>query len=359
MRIRALMVILLAVGLVGCSQTGRPTSKNRAGSSPVPMSVTARIRNVYPAEVEFARGSIWVLAGVNGPNEMTPVVRIDPDSNRVIARIDPGNGYISGGGWQMADDPTGLWIVMPTMSNPPDAFGPGPVPKDIQTVYTAGHRIRADLNNEAVAGGLALIDPATNRVRRRIMFLDWTPTSVVSTTAGLWIAAGDRSGGILALMDPRTGVFRSVRAANDGMLRTGFGSLWMSDGGRLHRLDPTTGRVTAVFDSGNVRDLGIGPDAVWITTDRQVIRIDPATNRIVARIDLPDAWGIAADGRGVVATSFRTHQLVRIDPARNEIRDRIDLGVPDPGNPVTTEIALTAESAWVVNGAELVRVALS
>jgi hypothetical protein len=322
------------------------------------MRVSARIPNVYPYEVEFTRGSIWVLAGVNGPDSKVPVVRIDPTSKRVIARIDPGNGYISGGGWQMADDPTGLWIVMPTMSNAPDGFGPGPVPKDIQTVYRGGRRVQADLNRESIAGGLALIDPDTNKVRRRIMFLDWTPTSVVSTPAGLWIVAGDTSGAVLALMEPKTNVFRSIHRASEGTLRVGFGSVWGSVDGGVQRLDSRTGRALASFDTGDARHVAIGPDAVWVTTNSEVIRIDPTINRIVARISLPDAWGIAADGGAVVATVFRSHQLVRIDPARDVIVDLIDLGQPDPVNPVTTEIALTPGSAWVVNGTELDLVAL-
>src|SRR5437016_7825761 len=164
MRARSIVAFLLAIVVAGCTQTSKPTASGRSEASLMPMSISARIRNVYASEVDFARGSIWVLAGVDGPAEKTPVVRIDPDSNRVIARIDPGNGYISGDGWQMADDPTGLWIVMPTMSNPPDGFDPGPVPKDIQTVFRGGLRIRADLNRESVAGGLASIDPGTNKV---------------------------------------------------------------------------------------------------------------------------------------------------------------------------------------------------
>src|SRR5436305_841224 len=169
-----------------------------------------------------------------------PLVRIDPASNKVIAGIDPGNGHISGGGWQMADDPTGLWIVMPTMSNAPDGFGPGPVPKDIQTVYRGGRRIRADLNRESVAGGLALIDPDTNKVLRRIMFLDWTPTSLVSTSAGLWIVANDRSGAVFALMNTRTSTFRLIQPIGYDTLHVGFGSLWAGGNGGVHRLDSTT-----------------------------------------------------------------------------------------------------------------------
>ena len=322
------------------------------------MRVAERIPNVYPQEVEFARGSIWVLAGVNGPDSKTPIVRIDPKSKKIIARIDPGNGYISGGAWQMADDPTGLWIVMPTMSNPPDGFDPGPVPKDIQTVYKGGRRTRADLNQESIAGGLALIEPNTNKVLRRVMFLDWTPTSLVSTPAGLWIVVGDRSGEVLARMDTKTGVFHVILRASEGALRPGFGSIWGSAEGAVHRLDSATGKVLAAINTGTPRDLAIGPDAVWVTTDKQVIRIDPATNRISARINLADGWGIAADGRSVVVALFRGHQLVRIDPARNVVVDRVDLEEPDPVNPITTEVTIADGSAWVVNGTELVRIAL-
>jgi DNA-binding beta-propeller fold protein YncE len=322
------------------------------------MRASARIPNVYPQEVGFTRGSVWVLVGVNGPVERVPVLRIDPTSNKVIAGIETSNGRISGGGWQLADDPTGLWIVIPTMSNPGDG-DPGPVRKDIQTVYRGGLRMRADLNRESIAGGLALIDPDTNKVLRRIMFLDWTPTSVVSSPDGLWIGAGDRSGAVLALMEPKTGVFHSIRRTSESTLRSGFGSLWASYSGGVHRLDSITGKVLTAFDTGTPRDLAIGPDAVWVTTHDQVIRIDPVTNQIVARISLPDAWGIAADGQGVVATLFLGHRLVRIDPALNSVVDTIDLGRPDPGNPVTTEVALTPGSAWVVNGIDLVRVSLT
>jgi DNA-binding beta-propeller fold protein YncE len=356
MRTRALVAVVLALALAACTESSGPS---RVASPALfkPMRVSARIPNVYPQEVEFTRGSIWVLAGVNGPVEQIPVVRIDPTSNKVIARIETSNGRLSGGGWQMADDPTGLWIVIPTMSNPGDG-DPTPVPKDIQTAYRGGRRIRADLNHESIAGGLALINPDTNKVLRRVIFLDWTPTSLVSTPTGLWIVVGDRSGAVLTLMDTKTGVFHVIRRAREGMLRSGFGSVWGSAEGGVHRLDPMIGKVLTAFNTGTPRDLAIGPDAVWVTTDKQVIRIDPATNRIVARINLVGSWGIAADGRSVVVTLFRNHQLVRIDPARNAVVDRVDLGAPDPVNPITTEVTVADGSAWVVNGTELVRVAL-
>jgi DNA-binding beta-propeller fold protein YncE len=354
-RARLIVLVLPVMALSACTGSSLHAGRPQPVSSP--MRIVARIRHVSPQEVEFARGSIWVLAGVNGAGPETPVARIDPVSNKVIADIDPSNGHISGPPWQMADDPSGLWIVLPTRSDPGDG-DPGPVQKDVQTVYRGGHRVRADLNQESVAGGLALIDPAANKVLRSIMFLDWTPTSLASSSAGLWIAASDGSGALLALMDTKTDVFRVMRHTNEGTLRTGFGSLWSSSDDVVHRLDPATGRVLASFDTGNARDLAIGPDSVWVTTSSEVIRIDPATSHIVARISVPDARGVAADGGTVVATQFRTHRLVRIDPVRNAVVDSLVLPEPDPVNPITTEVVLAQGSAWVVNGTELVRVAL-
>jgi len=141
-------------------------------------------------------------------------------------------------------------------------------------------------------------------------------------------------------------------------LTYGFGSVWVasyaeSQGGRITRLDPTSGEKIARISTGDVfptweiggGGLTAGDGSLWLAgaaaapgeaggVHAFLVRIDPDTNAVTARIDLGTGSGasVVVDDSGVWALSFSvtddgsTHMLVtRVDPSSNAVVATIPL----------------------------------
>jgi hypothetical protein len=146
----------------------------------------------------------------------------------------------------------------------------------------------------------------------------------------------------------------AARAAAPSPLRTlhvggvpdrvvvGAGAVWVGDGGRVSRIDPTTDRIERV--RGAATPIAVGAGALWARAhDRAdaIVRIDPATYQVVATIDLGVYPGaIAVDGSDVwVADPAGT--VVRIDATSNLVRAAIWVGS------LTFGIAAGPDAVWV------------
>jgi streptogramin lyase len=131
----------------------------------------------------------------------------------------------------------------------------------------------------------------------------------------------------------------------------GEGSVWVSGFGRMTRLDPNTDHVTATVDTPGTEDysqIAVGLGAVWVTADGgKLHRIDPTTNRLVATILVGGPiQGVAAAGGAIWVTrpTEGVGELIRVDPATNRVSGRpIKVG---PG-PVAVLYAFGA--LWVTN----------
>ena len=122
----------------------------------------------------------------------------------------------------------------------------------------------------------------------------------------------------------------------------GAGAVWVGDGGRISRIDPTTERIERV--PGAATPIAVGAGALWaraFDSVHTIVRIDPATNQVVATIDLGvDPGTIAVDGTDVwVADPAGT--VVRIDATSNTVRARIWIGS------LTFGIAAGPDVVWV------------
>lgn len=274
-------------------------------------------------------GGVWLPNG----NEGAPpaVARLDPDTLEVTATI----------GLDGAED-----------SSPPDAWATAP---SANGVWVALAHQRA----------VALLDPATNSVSRRIEFAG-VPYSMVEDGDSLWIvdfenstvirldvASGEELLRVETVLDPieiavgeegvwvtehRRGNLVRLDPDTGDMLATlpvggrpgvaiGFGSVWArSDDDRVvSRIDPTGNRIVATVPiPGNPVDLAIAGDSVWVVATPQrgacevgsyLVRIDPQTNQVAALMNLPCAFGLATDGSRLWAGSFDGEQssIIRID----------------------------------------------
>jgi sugar lactone lactonase YvrE len=138
----------------------------------------------------------------------------------------------------------------------------------------------------------------------------------------------------------------ALGGGHPGRMALAGSGLWVAvypDGsrGRVVRVDPDTGRVTARIPvRGSPFSVAARGGAVWVTGSRRerddvLYRIDPRTNRVVATIPLPGyhTGAIAITRHGLwVLTSNRavTRQwLVRVDAA-NQVVSRAPLALVNP-----------------------------
>jgi len=184
-------------------------------------------------EVTTGDGAVWVAdAGEDR------VLRIDPRSNRVVARIDVQAGV----GGDIAVGSGFVWVA-----------------------------------GKSAEPALSQIETSNNRVVPGEGDFDG------DIAVGEGFGWSYNPGGFVARIDPKTKLERGRAALEDsagGEVEVGAGAVWALDeaNGRLWRIDPRTGRVRgsatqvqAEPDSG----LAIGPDAAWVTqpSSDTVVRI--------------------------------------------------------------------------------------
>jgi YVTN family beta-propeller protein len=238
----------------------------------------ARLREIdvggRPFSLAEAAGSVWIANFLSGTVE-----RLDPATNRVVARI------------QVGGEPYGL------------AVGGG-------SVWVG--------NNGS--DSVTRIDTATNQVVATVPVGD-RPIGIAydDSDSSVWVANFGDS--FVTHIDAGTNTIRS-RAAVPGEhedVALGFGSVWIpSEEGWIIRLDPATLAVTATIPVAADPDFALlALDAIWTTAYQgsAVSRIDPATNTVAASLSVRRGLqGIAFDGASFWAATYDDSRLVRVDP---------------------------------------------
>jgi DNA-binding beta-propeller fold protein YncE len=145
-------------------------------------------------------------------------------------------------------------------------------------------------------------------------------------------------------IDPRSNrvVGEPTRLPGDPWrLTVGAGSVWVTPNGadgRLVRIDPRTGRVSARISArpiyfGSV--LAFGAGFAWTGNDDEryqrgatVSKLDPRTNQVAGKPLVLGSPQSIAFGHGAVWVADHTGWLVKIDPTRFEVvaRQRLDFG---------------------------------
>jgi YVTN family beta-propeller protein len=231
-------------------------------------------------------GSVWLS---NEP--LNSIERIDPSTNRVVARIHvnvPCDGLGAGFG--------SIWVP------------------------------------QCVDRMIARIDPETDRVIDRI------PTPVAGAqregegliavgAGGVWLMSSTST---LSRIDPTTGKVDLNVPIEPGSyaVTVGAGSIWASssDGNVVTRVSPN-GDVLATIPVGpSPLFLAAGEGGIWVLNqgDGTVSRIDPDTDQVVATIDAgaPGHGGCIAAGAGSVWVTIPGAPLTQIDPASNTVTSR-------------------------------------
>jgi DNA-binding beta-propeller fold protein YncE len=199
-----------------------------------------------PKAVAAVPGAIWATK-----NDTEELVRIDPRSNRVVAKVPVGIDA-----WYLAASPTAVWAT--------------------------------DFYRDTVVH----VDPIAGRVVATITGLPFGPSGIAIAGDSVWVASS------------RADVISRIDAKNDHVVATmpvdhvplpvvyAFGSVWvrneMAEGnGTVIRIDPNTDEVLAKVAVGpeagrdGLDGLGVAPDGLWVAGLR-LQKIDPRSNRVVA-----------------------------------------------------------------------------
>jgi len=210
--------------------------------------------NAVSAKVDAAGPCLSLAAGFGSlwsPSCATnELVRIDPKSNKVTARIRL-PGIPGGGEGQLVAGNGSIWMFTDDL----------------------GSLVKIDPEKNVVAGTFATGYPGV---------------SLVSAEASLWATAPDKDAVIQIGADGN--VVRTIRVGHrPRFIAAGEGAVWsLGQGdGDVTRINPRTGEVVAKIDlhvPGEGGCIATGGGAVWVTMpDTPVSRIDPAKNMVTDR----------------------------------------------------------------------------
>lgn len=319
--------LLLATGCGSSTGGDHPTSANGPVSSApgqtqpttgtLPDGVLASIPMPEgPLGVTAAFDSIWVES--HRSNEL---VRIDPQANRVMARIDVGGNEcgLPAAGYGR------IWVATCEMT------------------------------------GMVVVDPTTNQVVGSLP--DALGLNVAMAGGSVWTASGEHT---IARIDPQTlrpQASITVGGAPDH-LTFGAGSIWTANSadGTVSRVDPASNQVVATVAAGS--PTGDGEDMfvtfdlgfVWVnSTDPSVStmvwRIDPADNSVRKfNLQLPAGANATASSTNLATGAGSVWLRLRDQPVyRFDAQTLAPMGTY-PADPWTDGYtALGFGSLWVTN----------
>ncbi|HEX5979985.1 MAG TPA: PQQ-binding-like beta-propeller repeat protein [Thermoleophilaceae bacterium] len=245
-----------------------------------------------------AFGSVWMA-----DTAREQLLRVDPDSRRVIGRL-PVAGEVAlgvGGG--------DLWALQEGRSR----------------------------GGFALNGPLLRIDPSSNRVTARIALgavagQPFAGYEVLDGRDEVWVAG---PGGALRI-DARTNRVTQAVAAPDQLVSTHFalldGDLWaITEDGRLLSFDTRTGRTVSDVRLGlpEAGDLSNGPGGALIATAPGALaRIEPYSGRVLWRTRLGprvDVWTAAGGNIWVRSSGQGQDRLSALDPDTGRVLTRVEL----------------------------------
>lgn len=366
------MIHLRAIGLVAlmllasCNRTAKVESLGTSQTGP---TLKARIHVGAPIkDLLFAEDSLWVNRGRD-------IVRIDPETGRVVTHIDPLDGPSH---TLLASGAGSIWSAVSNLECERKGFDSYP---DCVERGGAVHRI----------------DPRSGKVQVIIPFGDRTPGEIAAFDEMVWVLVGpvlpDYEGGELrevklgeaegeepdpegkpgyfVRIDPLTNQItdKVLLPKPDGSVRAlvaGEGGLW-AFGENLYRFDPSTAKVVAeVYSGGASNNIAVGGGFIWTDgfpdDNHHLFKIDAKTNSVVAEIPTGQfatdmQWGeefLWLVDENPIEPRDETQGwlsiLMRFDPRDGQLDGRAEAGFSssdDNGGP--THVETGAGAVWVAS----------
>jgi hypothetical protein len=322
-------------------------------TSPLPEHLRAEVTERIavgpgPQAIALGEGGVWVDVAPDGPWTSPQVVRLDPDSGRVVARIRvpageshivPGEGSV----WVTRNNRVGGRLELQTLRIDPAtnvvvATLPG---VGGSAAIGDGYLWALEAGSNDTTSVLAKIDPDSGSV---IGTLDVgaTVSDVVFGGDSLWLSTvpdptlGNLQSKTLIQVDPST--VHVVRTLRPG---AGFedppvfaeDALWVplcciNDRVTLLRLDAATGQTVGTFDVGSGLPFALGLGHLLLMSERGTLSdLNPISGalELLTTSDWPAAHGTVAfdPASGSVWVSNYRHTVTRID-----VRDASSAEVP-------------------------------
>lgn len=314
MRIGSVLLITMLAAAQPMDGTAAATPADVASKqhplNELPISERIKVP-VGPGWLETGFGSLWV-----SKTNSKLVLRIDPATNRIVAKIPVGPDSELGIGVGLGS----VWV--------PD---------------TKDHSIRQ-------------IDPKTDKVVRTIpVKLSADPEGSIAVGYGSIWALTDEGGsdsGTLARIDAVSAqVTANIRVKpKSHAALAAFDSIWVtsSGAGSVIRIDPNSNAIVAEISvRAEPRFLAASDNGVWVLSqsDGTLARIDPSSNRVVATIDagVPGEGGDLSVGETYVWVAAERVPLTQINPANNQLMRQFVGGRKDD----TMRVGFGA--AWVMD----------
>jgi virginiamycin B lyase len=338
--VAVLAVVGRITGPEAPASRSQPTPRTPPTTTPAPPQqltlperwATARIEVAHGGgPLVFGAGSLWVGAWRDGQ-----VVRVDPRSNRVVARFPAGGrnpaGLAVGAGsiWVVHPDTdevvrldpgTGRVVARIKLGPLPFEFAPGDrrfLPSLVAVGAGAGWVATG-------RGAVARIDLASNRVVAVIKLPPESPAGIAVAGRTVWVAAGgDGVARIEAATNRLLGTIRLDLYAE--RVAVGGGAVWVGGAttdpivemaGAVARIDAATGRVREIVPTGLPVGLAAATGAVLVTEPDAVGGalecIQPGATP--SGVPLEPALGeLAVGGDAVWVADRRGSSVYRMDP---------------------------------------------
>jgi YVTN family beta-propeller protein len=201
-----------------------------------------------------------------------------------------------------------------------------------------------------VPNSVAVLDPASGRLAADVP-VGKRPVAVATGAGAVWVANADDQ--TISRIDPQTRkVVSTIGVGADvSDLAVGFGAVWVADGndGTVHRIDPELNAIQDVLQLGKSSGLAPNPvfaittgaGSVWVTRGNRVVRIDPHTDTVIASFPVPPPVALAI-GDGAVWVATQDERLLRLDPRSGTPTATLQLSA-GPGS-----TAVRAGALWMI-----------
>jgi hypothetical protein len=234
----------------------------------------------FPEGIAVGDGNVWAVAGTGDGTGRADVVRLDPRTGEVVARI----SNVPVPGWE---------------------FGGGGIATGAGSAWVVG----------SAGGGVVLtqIDPARNAVVDTIRLGSRFEADVWADASGIWVlnfASGEGSMEVVRV-DPATHAVVAripVPATWSQVIFASGGSIWVqgtSPGAKggvkvntLYRIDPSSNELVDTIDIGQQSGFGFAADqsGVWAAVPGGVQRFDTTTGSFVESVIEIHALAMTSDG---------------------------------------------------------------
>jgi YVTN family beta-propeller protein len=246
-----------------------------------------------------AAGSVWTTNSIE-----RRLVRIDPATNRVSARIPLKGNY-----------PLGI------------SYGAG-------SIWVANR----------YSGSVTRVSAATNK-RGKTIKVGFSPYAIAYGAKSIWVT-NESSGTVSRINPARNRVTKTIKTGGgpNGLV-VAFGSVWVADYrlGRVLRIDPARNRITAKLKLEHADWITPTADALWISSEtNKVYRLDPQTLQITASVPVGEnPLASVVIGGELWVPNIDDGTISVIDPSTNSVRTTF------PAGSGTLAVAEAGGDAWI------------